>query len=54
MFLSDGKEEEEKIFTDLKERLEAMLPWNQMENYAKMVQSQIEILKNKPLGLMVR
>lgn len=54
IFLSDGKDEEEKIFTDLKERLEAMLPWNQMENYAKMVQSQIEILKNKPLGLMVR
>lgn len=50
MFLELGKQEKEKVFEELKERLEAMLPWNIMKNYATMTSDLIDILKNKPLG----
>lgn len=50
MLLDMGKAEKERVFTDLKERLEAMLPWNQMKNYDEMTDSLINILNRKPLG----
>ncbi len=53
MLLDLGKTEKERVYTELKERLEAMLPWNLMENYAKMSDSLQTILGKKPLGLFV-
>lgn len=53
MLLDLGKQEKERVYTDLKERLEAMLPWNIMKNYADMTNSLLEIQKNKPLGFWV-
>lgn len=53
MLLDQGKQDKERIFTELKERLEAMLPWNIMKNYADMGDSLMNILKQKPLGLYV-
>lgn len=52
MLMEQGKAEKERIFTDLKERLEAMLPWNIMKNYADMTNSLMEIKKNKPIETM--
>lgn len=49
MLLELGKAEKERVFTDLKERLEAMLPWNQMKNYDEMTDSLIKILDKKPI-----
>lgn len=49
-----GKTEKERVFTELKERLEKMLPWNMMENQAKLADNLVNVLKNKPLGLYVR
>lgn len=48
-----GKTEKERVFNDLKERLEAMLPWNIMKHYEEMTESLNNILKHKPLGLFV-
>lgn len=48
-----GKTEKERVFTELKERLEAMLPWNVMKNYATMSDDLLNILNKKPLGLFV-
>lgn len=48
-----GKSEKERVFTELKERLEAMLPWNVMKNYATMTDDLLNILNKKPLGLFV-
>lgn len=53
MLLDLGKQEKERVFTDLKERLESMLPWNIMKNYSEMTDSLINIQKQKPLGLYV-
>jgi hypothetical protein len=53
MLLDLGKTEKERIYTELKERLEAMLPWNIMKNNAEMLDSLINILNKKPLGFMV-
>ncbi len=50
MLLDLGKTEKERVFNELKERLEAMLPWNQMKNYEEMSESLINILNKKPLG----
>lgn len=50
MLLEMGKTEKERVMTELKERLENMTPWKQMENYATMSNQLMEILKNKPLG----
>lgn len=48
-----GKTEKERVFGELKERLEAMLPWNVMKHYEEMADSLNNILKHKPLGLYV-
>lgn len=47
------KTEKERVFGELKERLEAMLPWNVMKHYEEMTDSLNNILKHKPLGLYV-
>jgi hypothetical protein len=51
MLLDLGKTEKERIYADLKERLEAMLPWNVMKNNAEMLDSLMDVLNKKPLGL---
>ena len=48
-----GKTEKERVFSELKERLEAMSPWNVMKHYEEMTDSLNNILKHKPLGLYV-
>ena len=54
IFLEQGKEEKEKVLTELKERLERMLPWNLMKNQAELNEQLMNVLKNKPLGFFVR
>lgn len=54
MLLDLGKAEKERVLTELKERLERMLPWNMMKNMNDMTTQTLEILKAKPLGLYVR
>lgn len=50
-----GQNEKEKVYEELKTRLENMLPWNMMKNYHDMIQSQNEIMKMKPLpGFLIR
>ena len=44
-----GQTEKDKVYEELKTRLENMLPWNMLKNYNDLVQSQNEILKMKPL-----
>lgn len=53
MLLSQGKDLRDSTLTELKERLQRMLPVNIMKNYADMSDSLMNILKNKPLGLYV-
>jgi len=53
MLLDLGKTEKERIYNELKERLEAMLPWNIMKNNADMTESLMNILNKKPLGLYI-
>lgn len=53
MLLDLGKTEKERVLTELKERLERMLPWNMMKNMNEMSAQLIETLKQKPLGLFV-
>lgn len=48
-----GKSEKERVFTELKERLEAMLPWNIMKNYSEMSDNLLNILSKKPLGFYI-
>lgn len=48
-----GKSEKERVFAELKERLEAMLPWNIMKNYSEMSDSLLNILSKKPLGFYI-
>lgn len=48
-----GKSEKERVFNELKERLESMLPWNIMKNYAEMSDNLLNILNKKPLGFYV-
>jgi hypothetical protein len=50
MLLDLGKTEKDRIYTELKERLEAMLPWNIMKNNAEMLDSLLNILNKKPMG----
>jgi hypothetical protein len=54
MLLDLGKQEKENVMTELKERLEAMLPWNLMKNYSDMTDSLMNIMKQKPLGFYFR
>lgn len=49
-----GKSEKERVFNDLKERLESMLPWNMMKHMEEMTESLINIQKQKPLGFYFR
>lgn len=48
-----GKGERERVFTELKERLDRMLPWNLIEKQKTMTENTMEILKLKPLGIYV-
>lgn len=50
MLLDLGKTEKEKALTELKERLERMLPWNLMKNQADLQDSLLKVLQNKPLN----
>ncbi len=50
MLLDLGKTDKERIYTELKERLEAMLPWNVMKNNAEMLDNLINVLNKKPMG----
>ena len=43
----------ERVFKDLNERLDRMLPWNLIEKQKTMTDNTMEILKLKPLGLYV-
>ena len=52
-FIDLGTQMREQTYTDLKERLEAMLPWNIMKNQADMTESLLKIQTGKPLGLYV-
>ena len=54
MFIEQGKSDKERVFTDLKERLDRMLPYNLMEKQKTMNEQLIQILKYKPLGFYVR
>lgn len=53
MLLDLGKTDKERIYTELKERLEAMLPWNVMKNNADTLDGLMNILNKKPLGLYI-
>ena len=48
MLLDQGKQEKEQTLTELKERLERMLPWNMMKNQSDMVENLTNVLKAKP------
>lgn len=54
IFIEQGKSDREQAFTDLKERLDAMTPWNLMEKQAQMNQHLLETLKVKPMRFIVR
>lgn len=56
MLLDQGKQEKEQVLNELKERLERMLPWNQLKNQADMNEQLINVLKSKPFrdGMLVR
>lgn len=54
MLLEQGKSEKESVLTELKERLERMLPWNLMKNQAELGNQLMEVLKKKPLGMYWR
>ena len=53
MLLDLGKSDKERIYSELKERLEAMLPWNVLKNNAEMLQGLMNVLDKKPLGLYI-
>jgi hypothetical protein len=49
MLLEEGRREKERVFTELKERLESMLPWNLMEKMKMLTENNLEILKTKAI-----
>lgn len=53
MLLDLGKSDKERIYGELKERLEAMLPWNVIKNNADTLDGLMNILNKKPLGLYI-
>ena len=53
IFLQQGKEEREKVMTDLTERLKRLSPDAQMEKIANIADNQKRVLSNVPLGLYV-
>lgn len=54
MLKEEAQKERDDVFNELKERLESMLPWNQMKNQADMADSLLNLLKHKPLGFYVK
>jgi hypothetical protein len=48
-----GKSKKETVFSELKERLQSMLPWNYLKNMSDMTDSLQNILNKKPLGFYV-
>ncbi len=56
ILLDQGKQEKDAVLNELKERLERMLPWNQMKNQADMNDSLLKVLQMKPMpfNFMVR
>lgn len=53
LLITQGKEIKDTTMNDLKERLQKMLPWEMMKNYADMTDSLQKILSQKPLGIYV-
>lgn len=51
MLANQGNTEKERVFTNLKERLEMMTPWKQMELQAQMTENLNKNLNNIPLGM---
>ena len=49
MLLEEGKAEKERTLTELKERLQRMLPWELMKNQADMTEHIIKVLQYKPM-----
>lgn len=54
MFIEQGKADKEKALNDLKERLDAMTPWNLISKQNEMMTGMIDILSKKPLGMYWR
>ena len=48
-----SKKEYDKAMEVLEKRLERMMPWNYLENQAKMTEHMLNIQKNVPLGIYV-
>lgn len=49
MLLEEGRREKERVFNELKERLESMLPWNLMEKMKMLTENNLDILKTKAM-----
>jgi hypothetical protein len=56
MLLEMGKAEKERVFNNLKERLNEMLPWNQLQHQADLTDNLMKVLQQKPMpfNFMVR
>lgn len=56
MLLEMGKAEKERVFNNLKERLNEMLPWNQLQHQAELTDNLMKVLQQKPMpfNFMVR
>lgn len=55
LFRDEGKEERNRVITELKERYSRMLPWMQSENMLKLAQNTLDLAKTKPLvGFYIR
>lgn len=48
MYADRGAKEKDRVFNELKERYQRMLPWVMAENQQKFVQANLEIQKTKP------
>lgn len=53
MLITQGKDEWDRTMEALEKRLERMSPANILKTQAEITQSTMEILKNKPLGMMI-
>lgn len=49
IFLETGKADKERALTNLKERLDRMLPWNQMQHQAELSDNLMKVLQQKPM-----
>lgn len=54
IFISLGQREKDSAMADLKERLQRMSPYEQMEKSANLVKNMIEVKKGTPLGIYVK